>query len=563
MPPFQYERYQNPFVSSISALLEQPGQIEAQRAQTIGNAQANAALQGGQAWGNAIQGAGQAVSGAVELATDPKRREYERQQQGRQVLTQVLKTTPPNADGSPNHSAIVAALGAKGFPDVGEAWLSSDVKNRENIASLAKMKQDAVIANQNVQKKQMETIGDAAHHADTPEKFLATVGYLAAHQQIDEKTANQAMDAAQSGGPDGWKAVRAQFLQYSPEYQDIQKQKNAAFTLPPTPEGAAPAQRVVGGQSIATGGQSQPKPPTETEVAMKAADGDAAAAMSLLKPKPVESAQSVDKLLDGKPTTLMFDPKTKQYTNASGQVIENAATRIKPIPSASAIALNAGNLSDVALEQAAQKYLETGILPPGFGTAGVLQKTAIMNKAALLDPKAALARNQAVFKADQANLTKLQTTEGTLSAFERTAGKNLDQFLTTAAKVPDTGVPWINAPIRTLNAKLLGSADQAAFNAARDVALREIARVTNDPKLSGALTDSARAEVSALSPATATFAQIKRVAQILKQDMANVHSGLTEQIASVKSGIGQNPNAAAPAEAPRVRKYNPATGKLE
>ncbi len=256
----------------------------------------------------------------------------------------------------------------------------------------------------------------------------------------------------------------------------------------------------------------------------------------IIKSTPQESAQTVDKLLDGKPATLMFDPKTKKYTDASGTVIENAATRIKPIPSASAISINAHTLSAAALDQAAQKYLESGSLPPGMGMGP--QRTAIMNRAAELDPSAALARNAAVYKADQANLTKLQTTEGTLSAFENTAGKNLNQFLATAAKIPDVGVPWINAPLRTVDAKLLGSTDQAAFNAARDVALREIARVTNDPKLSGALTDSARAEVAGLSPANATFAQIKRVAEVLKQDMANVHSGLREQIATVKAGIG-------------------------
>lgn len=263
-------------------------------------------------------------------------------------------------------------------------------------------------------------------------------------------------------------------------------------------------------------------------------------------------------LLDGKPAEILTDPAPNgKIYDLNRQPIENAATRIKPIPSAAALNVTAGALSDVAMEQAARKYLETGQLPPGFGTAGVMQKTAIMNAAAKLDPNAALARNQATYKADSANLTNLQKTEGTLAAFENTAGKNLDQFLATASKIPDTGVPWINRPIRAVASSGLGSTEQAAFTAARDVALREIARVTNDPKLSGALTDSARAEVAGLSPSSATFAQIKRVAQVLKQDMANVHSGLKEQIASVQSGIGQNPTAPAkkPTAEELIKKY--------
>lgn len=63
MPPFEYHGYTSPYVQSISALLQAPGQIEAQRAQTTGNA-----------WANAAQQTGQAVSGAIQQATDPRRK---------------------------------------------------------------------------------------------------------------------------------------------------------------------------------------------------------------------------------------------------------------------------------------------------------------------------------------------------------------------------------------------------------------------------------------------------------------------------------------------------------
>lgn len=66
MPPFQYSQYRNPYVQSISALLEQPGQIEAARAQQVGQAQAQAAQQRGAAWSGAAQNIGQDVSGAIQ-----------------------------------------------------------------------------------------------------------------------------------------------------------------------------------------------------------------------------------------------------------------------------------------------------------------------------------------------------------------------------------------------------------------------------------------------------------------------------------------------------------------
>jgi hypothetical protein len=287
--------------------------------------------------------------------------------------------------------------------------------------------------------------------------------------------------------------------------------------------------------------QEQPK--IDAEVAKLQAD-----AQKVNTPTP-KSYQKSSVLLDGKPAEILTDPTPggKIY-DLNGGVIENAAARVKPIPSASAISISSQSLSQAALDQAAQKYLDSGILPSGMGMGA--QRTAIQNRAADIDPKAALARNQTIYKADSANLANLTKTEGTLSAFENTAGKNLDQFLTLAAKIPDTGLPWLNTPVRLLTKDAVGDANMAAIVAARDVALREIARVTNDPKLSGALTDTARREVAGLSAANATLPQIKAVAKVLKQDMANVHSGLNEQIATVKAGIGSNPTPPAAAAVP-------------
>jgi hypothetical protein len=87
-----------------------------------------------------------------------------------------------------------------------------------------------------------------------------------------------------------------------------------------------------------------------------------------------------------------------------------------------------------------------------------------------------------------------------------------------------------------------------AVSAARDVALREIARVTNDPKLNGVLSDSARHEVQALIGKDATIGQIKQAAQILRNDMNNVHTSLNQQRDVINnrihstSGVPTGPN---------------------
>ena len=194
------------------------------------------------------------------------------------------------------------------------------------------------------------------------------------------------------------------------------------------------------------------------------------------------------------------------------------------------------DLTPQGLDAAAMMFAKTGQLP-ALGMGDKTTRKAIINRAAAMVPGLDVAGAKADYGANQSSLKNVTGTLDNLTAFENTAGKNLDQFLSLAAKVPDTGSPWLNTPLRLLNDKMVGSENQAAFSAARDVALREIARVTNDPKLSGVLSDSARQEVSSLSPKDATFAQIKKVASVLKQDMANVHSSLSDQREAIQGRI--------------------------
>ena len=197
-----------------------------------------------------------------------------------------------------------------------------------------------------------------------------------------------------------------------------------------------------------------------------------------------------------------------------------------------------GGLKDEARDQAAEKYYTTGVLPPGGrGAAGLAQGRLIMNRAAELHPGGNLAANSAEYKANADSLKKLQGNFDQVSAFENTAGKNLDLFLNQAQKVVDTGIPLINIPARMVTGKM-GGPNQAAFDAARTTALTEIAKVLNSSNASGVLSDSARSEVSGLITKDASLKQIVAAANILKQDMANRHQSYQEQIDDIKRRIG-------------------------
>lgn len=194
-------------------------------------------------------------------------------------------------------------------------------------------------------------------------------------------------------------------------------------------------------------------------------------------------------------------------------------------------------LSPEAVDQAAEKYSQTGQLASGLSRSPTTT-AAIIKRAAELHPDQNLAENEGAFKSNQASLTKLQTTFDNVSAFENTAGKNLDVFLKQAKTIADSGSPWINKPLRDVDKNVLGSEDMAAFNAARVTAVTEIGKVLNSANASGVLSDSARQEVSELIGKDATFKQITKAAGILKQDMANRHESYRLQIQDIQQRMG-------------------------
>lgn len=275
--------------------------------------------------------------------------------------------------------------------------------------------------------------------------------------------------------------------------------------------------------------------PTPASLAVGAAAGDeqSKAALELTKPKPDASLQSKDVLIGGKPTTVNFNPKTGEYSPVQGVAPVPPASVQYPKPDDEVVPL-----SEAGLNVAAKRYNKDGTLPPlSMGLKGAKEKTRIVNRAAELDPDADIAASKAGYKADSSSLAQLQKQRDAISAFEQTAGKNIDVFLKSAGKVVDTGSPLANSVARMISGKMLGSEDQAAYDAARQVAINEIAKITSNPNLSGSLSDSARHEVDAFNPKDATLKQTVAVMRLLKQDMTNRTAAMDEQLKAIKGRI--------------------------
>lgn len=199
----------------------------------------------------------------------------------------------------------------------------------------------------------------------------------------------------------------------------------------------------------------------------------------------------------------------------------------------------ANGLTPAALDQLATMFAQTGQLPAlGMGKSAAAMREKIANRAAELFSGNNLAQAKAGFGADTGSLKKLQAQADAVDAFERTALANLDNFLTQAKGVIDTGSPLFNAPAREVAKRLAGSPAATAYETSRQVAVQEISKVLSGAMGNTAVSDSARHEVQALLNPDASLAQIERAAAILKQDMANRKAAYASALRDVHQRIG-------------------------
>jgi hypothetical protein len=273
---------------------------------------------------------------------------------------------------------------------------------------------------------------------------------------------------------------------------------------------------------------------------------DASNARAMKNPAAVQAA--IDKYAaiaseQEKTISTETDPRVAEARTNQAVATARATAPIKIYTAAgeATARADAAGLTDDDYARAGEQYMRTGVMP-GLGRDSVTRGKIVKagNQWARdngLSPSDVVTM-QAAYAGDKESLKKFQAQRDQIVSFEQTAQKNLDLFLNAASKIPDTGVPWLNKPLRELNQGLVGSENMAAVNAARQVANNEIAKVTSGGGLSGVLSDSARHEVESYNPANATFAQTKAVAQVLKQDMANRHGSMDATLSDIKARIG-------------------------
>lgn len=236
-----------------------------------------------------------------------------------------------------------------------------------------------------------------------------------------------------------------------------------------------------------------------------------------------------------KARAMMQTTQQRQQAEAAEQARAETERHHRAMESGN-VDIAATDLSPDALNMMADNFATTGVMPPlGMGKSATELRRKIINKAAERNPD--LAGNRAAFTSNLQSLNNLQKQRDAIGAFEQTAMKNIDLFLKTVKPIIDTGSPWLNQPFRTATRTATGDPNFLKFQAARRVAVNEIAKITSNPNLSGALSDSARHEVESFIPENATAKEIVAVLNVLKQDIGNRVQSMDEQIGAIKQRI--------------------------
>ncbi len=455
-----------------------------------------------------------------------KLQQYQALQAGQQRANQIIATLPRADDGTFDTGALLQRLAAANVPVDQQEALAKSVDGVNGVLRSAhdsRANHLGDLANVLLSSKRP----DAPLSADTVHLGLATA--QAAGLASDQDAA-QVLQALGSGAdPEQLlKMVRGAAPKYASEKPVV------------IPRGGTLANPTTG--DVIAHGQA----PAQTEAELAAAAGsdpNAAAALQRLQAPAMAARQTAQASLD-------------ERTRAD-RVNEAIAKQREAREASQDVGVS---LTSQGLDIAAENFAKTGQLPPmGMGKQGAAVRSAIINRAAQLHPDLDLASARAGFAADEGSLKKLQAQRDAITSFENTAAKNIDIFLTTAGKIVDTGSPMANGLARAVSGKMLGSPDQAAYDAARQVAINEVAKITSNPNLSGALSDSARNEVSNFNPSTATLKQTVAVMRILKQDMANRASAMDQTLATVKGRISGK--GASPATAPQEGTEGVVNGK--
>lgn len=258
--------------------------------------------------------------------------------------------------------------------------------------------------------------------------------------------------------------------------------------------------------------------------------------------------------------SITTDPNTgatiREYLNPKGTLQSQAIAKPQQSTSGGAVV---PDLTSAGIDFAAKTYIQTGVMPNvGMGNAG--NRTKIINRAAELskDPTgqvdiSSMITNNILNKANASSYAQLQKQADNISAFEKTAQKNLAVTLAQANKLDRSGQPVYNAWVNAGRRAVTGNPDITGFDLALRTFINEYARITTSVTGGGVTSDTARKEVEDLLKANFTPEQFTNAAKVAQQDMQNRLDSYAEQFKEIRTRSEDRTRNPSKLKDPKVR----------
>jgi len=227
-------------------------------------------------------------------------------------------------------------------------------------------------------------------------------------------------------------------------------------------------------------------------------------------------------------------------------------------------------LTPEAESMIAARYTTDGSLPSlGQGKAGTELRTKVLNKAGALATKTGLTGEELRIaqmgnKANLTALSKLQSQQTMVGAFERNFNMNADLALEQSKKVDNTGVPLANKWINVGKRAVTGDPELAKYDAVVKATVNEYAKIVSGSMGNTVLAEAEIKKVEDLLSSAQTPEQVEAVVKMMKLETQNRMKGFEDEKAVlVKSMKIPQAGAAKPPAGATYGGVNPSTGQME
>lgn len=180
-------------------------------------------------------------------------------------------------------------------------------------------------------------------------------------------------------------------------------------------------------------------------------------------------------------------------------------------------------LTSDAIDKLADEYHQTGTLP-SLGMASKGDKEAIINRERSKYPTSTggdMVVNRVVYKANSMGLNALTKDIVAITPYKDMLDKNVDIAIDLSKKVVMSDSKLANKSLNWLKQNVGDNPDAAEYLAQMRFVQTEAARVLNNPRLVGQLTDTARQEMEQVVSGDMPLGASTRVLQRIKKDGEN------------------------------------------